>query len=93
MSHFKRIALVANIKLPEIVDTLKRLISFLELGGYAVLLESKTAEIIGNTTLPVFNCQEIELQLDLVIVVGGDGSMLSAGRIMVNHNVPLLGVN
>lgn len=93
MSHFKRIALVANIKLPEIVDTLKRLASFLELGGYIVLLESKTAELIGNTTLPVFSCQDIELQLDLVIVVGGDGSMLSAGRIMVNHDVPLLGVN
>ena len=93
MAHFKRIALVANIELPEIVDSLNRLTCFLEQGGYEVLLESKTAELIGNTSLPIFNFQDEHLQLDLVIVVGGDGSMLSAGRNMSEHNAPLVGVN
>lgn len=90
---FKRIALIANIQLPEIVDTLKRLSDFLEKTGYTVLLESGTAELMGNQNLAVFHCNDRGLELDLVIVVGGDGSMLSSGRCMADHNVPLLGVN
>ncbi|MEH6529062.1 MAG: NAD(+) kinase [Porticoccus sp.] len=93
MAHFKRIALVANIQLPEIVDSLKRLSSFLEHSGYTVLLESNTAQLIDNKHFPVFDSDDMAQQLDLVIVVGGDGSMLSSGRRMVDHDVPLLGVN
>lgn len=93
MAHFKRIALVANIQLPEIVDSLKRLSSFLENSGYIVLLESNTAQLINNKHLPVFDCDDMAQQLDLVIVVGGDGSMLSAVRSMMEYDIPLLGVN
>ena len=32
-------------------------------------------------------------QLDLIIVLGGDGSMLRAARMAAGHSVPLLGVN
>ncbi len=93
MTDFKRIALVANIELPEIGESIRRLISFLNKNGYSLLLEANTARIIGNTDLPVFECGKLDAPLDLVIVVGGDGSMLSAARSLVNHNVPLLGVN
>lgn len=93
MAHFKRIALIANIPLPQIVDTLKRLCNFLEQGGYTVLLESRTSELMSNQHLPVFDTSDLSLDLDLVIVVGGDGSMLSSGRRMVDHDVPVLGVN
>jgi NAD+ kinase len=90
---FKRIALIANIQLPEIVDTLKRLSEFLDRSGYTVLLESETAQLMGDRHFSVFDGKDSGLELDLVIVVGGDGSMLSAGRTMSEHNVPLLGVN
>lgn len=93
MTGFKRIALVANIQLPEIVDTLKRLASFLEQADCAVSLESNTAKLMGNDKLPTFQCSDLNLELDLVIVVGGDGSMLSSSRSMVDYGVPLLGVN
>ena len=93
MAHFKRIALVANIQLPEIVDSLKRLSSFLEKSGCTVLLEPNTARLIDNKHLPVFDRDNMAQQLDLVIVVGGDGSMLSAVRSMMEYDIPLLGVN
>lgn len=93
MAHFKRIALVANTQLPEIVDTLNRLSDFLEKGGYSVLVESKTAALIERKNFPTFDCDDLSQQLDLVIVVGGDGSMLGAARSMVDYDIPLLGVN
>ncbi|MEZ5528896.1 MAG: NAD(+) kinase [Porticoccaceae bacterium] len=93
MTDFNRIALVANIELPEIGDFINQLIDFLTRGGYSVLLEANTARFTGNTSLPVFEYSKLDPELDLVIVVGGDGSMLSAARSLVRHNVPLLGVN
>jgi len=93
MTDFKRIALVSNIETPEIGDSIKRLISYLGEAGYTVILEINTARFVGNTELPVFECGRLDVPLDLVIMVGGDGSMLSAARNLVQHNVPLLGVN
>lgn len=93
MTDFKRIALVATNELPEISDSVKRLISYLSGAGYSLFLEGNTANFVGNTDLPVFECGKLDVPLDLVIVVGGDGSMLSAARSLVKHNVPLLGVN
>ena len=93
MTDFKHIALVANIQLPEIVDSLKRLITFLTESGYQVLLEQKTAELVGDSQLPVFDSDGLETSVDLIIVVGGDGSMLSAVRSLVRYDIPLLGVN
>lgn len=93
MTDFKHIALVANIQLPEIIDSLKRLITFLTQSGYQVLLEQKTAELVGDSQLPVFDSDSLETSVDLIIVVGGDGSMLSAVRSLVRYDIPLLGVN
>ena len=61
-SHFKRIALVANMQLPEIVDTLKRLSEFLEKSGYTVLFESQTAQLLDDQKLATFNCQDSGLE-------------------------------
>ena len=86
MTDFKHIALVANIQLPEIIDSLKRLITFLTQSGYQVLLEQKTAELVGDSQLPVFDSDSLETPVDLIIVVGGDGSMLSAVRSLVRYD-------
>lgn len=93
MKPFKHIALIANVELPEVTEPLKRLCRFLEKEGYSVALESKTALLVANNTLPVFDYLDQELKLDLVVVVGGDGSMLSVGRSVAELNIPLLGVN
>jgi NAD+ kinase len=66
---------------------------FLADQGCDVVLEHETAAtsgIAGYTTLDV---PAIGAQCDLVLVVGGDGTMLGVGRQLARHGVPLIGIN
>jgi NAD+ kinase len=66
---------------------------FLSSQGCEVLFEHDTAasaSITGYTTLDVPSIGE---QCDLILVVGGDGTMLGIGRQLARHGVPLIGIN
>lgn len=89
---FKRVGLIASLALPTVIRSLEMLEQFLTARGVEVLFEEHTADIAGTEQagLPV---EDLGPQIDLAIVVGGDGSLLSAARALVNFDVPLLGVN
>ena len=73
--------------------TLEDIAHFLGTQGCDVVVERETAtaaEITGYTTLDV---PAIGAQCDLVLVVGGDGTMLGIGRQLARHGVPLIGIN
>ena len=66
---------------------------FLHSQGCEVVFERDTAagaSITGYTTLDV---PAIGEQCDLILVVGGDGTMLGIGRQVARHGVPLIGIN
>ena len=56
-----------------------------------VLLEDSLAEQIGQVNGHAG--EEIPEQVDLIIVLGGDGTLISVARLIGNRNVPLVGVN
>ena len=45
------------------------------------------------TTLPVVSIQDFAEQCDLAIAIGGDGTILSASRILAGSDLPLVGIN
>jgi len=69
------------------------LIEFLQSRNMDIILEHSTAELVPKHCLPVCKRHELGAESDLVIVVGGDGSMLNAARVLVDHDVPVLGIN
>lgn len=90
---FKKIGIVGkpgSQAAQESVDTLCRLIA--ELGLDVFLPESTIHQFpVGNgQKVPFENIGEVS---DLVIVVGGDGSMLKTARDLIDSRVPLLGIN
>ncbi|MDM3870313.1 NAD(+) kinase [Porticoccus sp. W117] len=99
MPSFPRIGLMARVQYPEVVDSLRYLIS--DLGAdHSLMVEARAAAFLKEESLddegidyPVCECQEFADCIDLAILVGGDGSMLSAAREMVDFDVPLLGIN
>ena len=93
MAHFQRIGLFGNLDLPEVKDSLRKLEMFLVSQGRDVIYEKGTADIVDWAVKKILHTSEFAGAIDLGIVVGGDGSMLSASRKMASIGVPLLGIN
>jgi len=86
-------ALVGRFTDPRIAESVGALLPHLERRGVSVLVSEDAAlstEVPGVTRVAE---REIGPRADLVIAVGGDGTLLYAARLVARHSVPLLGVN
>lgn len=90
---FKTIALVGKYDSPEMSATLPQLADFLRERGYEVLIAHNTADQLGIVKHPTAEMTEIGERADLAVVLGGDGTMLSIARMLVGHDIPLVGIN
>jgi NAD+ kinase len=93
MPAFKTIALIGRFHSAGVASALRTLGEYLRKRGCAVLVEKETAASNGVTEFPVADYGEIGKRADLVVVQGGDGSMLSAARNLAGRDVSLVGVN
>jgi len=71
----------------------ERLLDWLAVRGHAAVLEKETAGLVPAATVPSVGKAELPAQADLIVVLGGDGTLLSMARAVGDLGVPLLGVN
>jgi len=55
------------------------------------MLEHNAKPLLPDAT--TVSSQDIGMQCDLAIVIGGDGTLLHAARELVDHKVPIVGIN
>jgi NAD+ kinase len=72
------------------LELARQLAGWLREQGVTPLAEPDAADAIGASGLPV---AELVAAADLVVVLGGDGTLLSVARHMDSRAVPILGVN
>ena len=87
----KKIGLFCKPKAPSAANTLSKLIHWLRKLNCQVLLDTATATIINESSS--HSKATISEIADLLIVLGGDGTLLSVARAAHPHNVPILAVN
>ena len=92
-SHFQRIGIIGKQGDPAVKDTILRLCDYLVADGKDVLLEQETCRLLDNRPLPSVSEIDLPCQSDLVIVVGGDGTLLHAARKLSPRGTPILGIN
>ncbi|MCB1649989.1 MAG: NAD(+) kinase [Pseudomonadales bacterium] len=93
MSAFKRIGLVGRPGHSGVVDSLRSLGEVLKSLGLKVLVDQISGEMLQGESFELMERDRLAGQCDLVIVVGGDGSMLGVAPMLAEHDVPVLGVN
>lgn len=92
-TRFDRIGLVGRSQQEGLREVLQELIALLQGLDRELILEQRLAELVPETSLPCGSLEDIGEDSDLVIVVGGDGSLLSAARTLARYETPVLGIN
>lgn len=87
----KKVGLVANIEKENIAGFAGSLKKWLEGRGIKVSLEANIAAAIGGSG--GFKLEDLASKVDLIAVLGGDGTMLRTARYVAQHPVPIVGIN
>lgn len=91
--RFATVALVGRAHDPRVTDSLLALASHLRAAGREVLCEAgPLATLIGELAAAV-PAADLAGRADLVVAVGGDGTMLYAAQLVRGGGPPLLGIN
>ncbi|MDU8924236.1 NAD(+) kinase [Pasteurellaceae bacterium LIM206] len=61
--------------------------------GYQVLIETEIGQALNISENHLADLDSIGQQAQLVIVIGGDGNMLSHARVLCKYDIPLIGIN
>jgi len=90
MKQFSTIGLFCKEDDERLETTLKTLYQFLVAEDFTLLGDKSAADILG---IPAMEIVALCDCIDLAIVVGGDGTLLKAGRLLSDKNIPVIGVN
>lgn len=93
----KRIGIIAKQNKPEALTLTEKLVEWLRPRGIEVYVEEGMERALPSTlrgaSLRALVREEIPSQTEMIIVLGGDGTLLSVARLVGSRGVPILGVN
>ena len=87
----KRIGIIAKPFKAEAKKVLEDLLPWLQERDIEVFLDKDTAATVERTS--ALKRDDIPARAELIIVLGGDGTLLSVARVVAGKKIPILGVN
>lgn len=86
----KKIGIICKSGRKEPQEILQQLLPLLKQKGCETFVDADTAAALG---INGFSRSEIASLVDLVFVLGGDGTMLNVSRLVAEKGIPILGIN
>ena len=93
MNKFNRLCIVGKYKSAEVQRPVSQIIEFLRSEGADCLVDDMTAQQLPGMNVEFGPIDDVVSRSDLVVVLGGDGTLLGLARTAAMHDVPLLGIN
>jgi NAD+ kinase len=97
MSAIKRIGIVLKPHQPDALKTICDLTLWLSQKGIELSggpeIERERVEHETGCSVPIVDTAKLAEFVDLILVLGGDGTMIATARTIGDHDVPVLGVN
>ena len=93
----KRIGIIAKQNKPEAIPVVRNLVEWLQPKKIEVYMEEGMVKQfhppLAGPHLNSVEREDIPTKAEMIIVLGGDGTLLSVARLVGDHDVPILGVN
>ena len=89
----KRVGLIANPDKSACRAVVQRAAALVAEAGRIVLADKATADLARLKATVGQDVQQLTRQADLILVFGGDGTMLRVARDVAGFNTPILGIN
>jgi NAD+ kinase len=88
-----RIGIIAKKNKPEAVAIARHLVEWLQPKKIQVYIEEEIGKLLSPTLWKPIQREAIPTDMEMIVVLGGDGTLLSVARQVWNKNIPILGVN
>jgi NAD+ kinase len=89
----RTVGIVSRPRREDIARVVPPLVEWLRAHGAEAVCDLETGQCIGALAGRTIDRTELPKHSDLLIVLGGDGTLLSAARLAVDRGVPILAVN
>lgn len=87
----KKVGVIANTKRPHAADVFERLVRKTDELGWLLYADQASAKHLPNATVIDFN--EFATGVDVLLAMGGDGTVLFCAKLLDGANIPILGIN
>lgn len=91
--NFNYIGIAGSFYSKSAFSTYKIVYDLLKLKGYNIIIEQHIAYKLSIKEVKIGDLQYIGKNADLAIIIGGDGSILNAARILSFYDIKIIGIN
>ena len=88
----RTVGIVTKPHQPAVAAVAAKLVAWFRRHDIRPLIEADSAELTGCPGVGV-SAGELAVDSDMVVVLGGDGTLLAAARLLGGRDVPILGIN
>src|SRR5216683_160480 len=89
----KTVGIISRPRREDVALVVPPLVNWLQAHGAEVTCDSETSACLGALAVHTRKREELPGCTDLLIVLGGDGTLLAAARLAAERKVPILAVN
>lgn len=96
LDHVRRVGLVVKPHSHHVSKWLKHLLIFLEQRFDSIVIEEESQSVElhdGNKKINALRGKDMAQFCDVLISLGGDGTLLHSARLMAEQQVPIIGIN